>query len=60
MGTDRESSGGDEDGRSHEVPNLTISDNSTFPNTLSVNPSLTIMALSQRTAGGHLARRQVP
>lgn len=38
------------DGRSFDVPNLYISDNSTFPSALSVNPALTIMALSLRTA----------
>jgi choline dehydrogenase-like flavoprotein len=32
------------------VPNLYISDNSTFPSALTVNPALTIMALSLRTA----------
>ncbi|MDQ3167916.1 MAG: GMC family oxidoreductase [Chloroflexota bacterium] len=57
MGTDRDTSVVDADGRSHEVPNLTISDNSTFPSVLAANPSLTIMALSLRTADRHLARR---
>jgi choline dehydrogenase-like flavoprotein len=38
------------DGRSHDIPNLYISDNSTFPSALSVNPALTIMALALRTA----------
>ena len=37
-------------GQSFEIPNLYISDNSTFPSGLSVNPALTIMALSLRTA----------
>lgn len=37
-------------GRSFDIPNLYISDNSTFPSALSVNPALTIMALSLRTA----------
>jgi choline dehydrogenase-like flavoprotein len=40
----------DRDGRAFDVPNLYISDNSTFPSALSVNPALTIMALSLRTA----------
>lgn len=37
-------------GRSFDVPNLHISDNSTFPSALSANPALTIMALALRTA----------
>jgi choline dehydrogenase-like flavoprotein len=46
----------DRDGRSFDVPNLHVSDNSTFPSALSVNPALTIMALSLRTADRFLAR----
>ena len=38
------------DGRSFDIPNLYIADNSIFPSALSVNPALTIMALSLRTA----------
>jgi len=45
----------DRDGRVFGVPNLYISDNSTFPSALSVNPALTIMALSLRTADRFLA-----
>jgi choline dehydrogenase-like flavoprotein len=37
-------------GRSHEVTNLWICDNSIFPSALAANPALTIMALSLRTA----------
>ncbi len=37
-------------GRSFDVPNLWICDNSIFPSSLSANPALTIMALSLRTA----------
>ena len=40
----------DADGRSHDIPNLWICDNSTFPSALSANPCLTQMALSLRTA----------
>jgi len=40
----------DADGRSHDIPNLWISDNSTFPSSLNANPCLTQMALSLRTA----------
>jgi len=57
MGEDPDDSVVDADGRSHEIPNLYISDNSTFPSALSANPALTIMALSLRTADRFLARR---
>jgi choline dehydrogenase-like flavoprotein len=40
----------DGDGRSHDIPNLWISDNSSFPSALSANPGLIQMALSLRTA----------
>ncbi|RYU77994.1 GMC family oxidoreductase [Hymenobacter persicinus] len=40
----------DANGRAFDVPNLYICDNSVFPSALSVNPALTIMALSLRTA----------
>jgi choline dehydrogenase-like flavoprotein len=40
----------DRNGRAFDVPNLYICDNSVFPSALSVNPALTIMALSLRTA----------
>ncbi|WP_082116186.1 GMC family oxidoreductase [Hymenobacter terrenus] len=48
----------DADGRAFDVPNLYICDNSTFPSALSVNPALTIMALSLRTADKFLAKEQ--
>lgn len=38
------------DGQSFDIPNLYICDNSIFPSALTVNPALTIMALSLRTA----------
>lgn len=50
MGTDADSAVVNPNGRTFDVPNLYISDNSTFASALSVNPSLTIMALSLRTA----------
>jgi len=56
MGDDPTDSVVDRDGRVHDVPNLIICDNSTFPSALSVNPALTIMALSLRTADRFLAR----
>jgi choline dehydrogenase-like flavoprotein len=37
-------------GRSHDIRNLWISDNSTFPAALAANPALTIMALALRSA----------
>ncbi len=44
------------DGRSHDIPNLYVMDNSIFPTALSVNPALTIMALSLRAADRFIAR----
>ena len=45
------------DGQSFDVPNLYLSDNSTFPSALAVNPALTIMALALRTADRFLAHQ---
>ncbi len=56
MGSDARHAVVSNDGRSFDVPNLYISDNSTFPSALSVNPALTIMALSLRTADRFLTR----
>lgn len=56
MGRDARSAVVDPDGCSFDVPNLYISDNSTFPSALSANPALTIMALSLRTADRFLER----
>ena len=56
MGDDPADSVVDRDGRAHDLPNLIICDNSVFPSALSVNPALTIMALSLRTADRFLAR----
>jgi len=46
------------EGRSFDIPNLFICDNSVFPSALGVNPALTIMALSLRTADRFLERAQ--
>ena len=54
MGVSSEKSVVDPFGRSHEIPNLWISDNSTFPSALPANPALTIMALALRTAQAFL------
>ena len=56
MGDDPADSVVNGDGRTHDVPNLIVCDNSVFPSALSVNPALTIMALSLRTADRFLAR----
>lgn len=56
MGTDANEAVVDADGRSFEVPNLYVCDNSVFPSALSANPALTIMALSLRTADRFLDR----
>ncbi|GAB0117072.1 GMC family oxidoreductase [Acidisoma sp. 7E03] len=50
MGASRETSVVDADCRSWDVPNLWICDGSVFPTVGGVNPSLTITALSLRTA----------
>lgn len=55
MSTDPDDGVVDADGRSHEIPNLWICDNSVFPSALAANPALTIMALSLRTADRFLA-----
>ncbi|GAA3769777.1 GMC family oxidoreductase [Terriglobus aquaticus] len=55
MGTSAADSVVDPYGRSWDVPNLWIADNSVFPTSLAVNPALTIMALSLRTADKYLA-----
>ncbi|MCT8003632.1 GMC family oxidoreductase [Sphingomonas sanguinis] len=63
IGTCRMGEKGDEavvdaDGRSFDIPNLLICDNSIFPSALAANPALTIMALSLRTADRFLASGQ--
>jgi choline dehydrogenase-like flavoprotein len=50
MGDSAKDSVVDAYGRSHEVGNLWICDNSVFPSALAANPALTIMALALRTA----------
>jgi len=50
MGDDPTRSAVDRNGESHEVRGLFVGDGSLVPRTLSVNPSLTIMALATRLA----------
>jgi choline dehydrogenase-like flavoprotein len=50
MGSDPERSVVDSHGESHDVRRLFVGDSSVVPRTLSVNPSLTIMALASRLA----------
>ncbi len=50
MGDDPARSAVDRNGESHEVRGLYVGDGSLVPRTLSVNPSLTIMALATRLA----------
>jgi choline dehydrogenase-like flavoprotein len=50
MGSDPSNSVVDNRGESHEVKRLYVGDSSLIPRTLSVNPSLTIMALASRLA----------
>ena len=55
MSADPDSGVIDRWGRSHEVPNLFVSDGSQFTSSLAGNPTLTIVALALRQAG-HIAR----
>jgi choline dehydrogenase-like flavoprotein len=50
MGTDPARSVVDQWGRHHRVPNLWVTDASTFPTCVGVNPQLTIMAFAKRSA----------
>jgi gluconate 2-dehydrogenase alpha chain len=52
FGSDAASSVCDADGRSHDVGNLYAADGSLFPTSSGFNPTLTIMALAMRVAGG--------
>jgi choline dehydrogenase-like flavoprotein len=56
MGHDPASSVVDAFGQVHDTPGLWICDNSTYPSALGVNPALTQMALSLRTADALLTR----
>ncbi len=56
MGSDAAEAVVDSEGRSFDVPNLYIADNSIFPSALSANPALTIMALALRIADRFIAR----
>jgi choline dehydrogenase-like flavoprotein len=56
MGTDGDRAVVDPSGRSFDIANLWICDNSVFPSALAANPALTIMALSLRTADAFLRR----
>ncbi len=56
MGTSAAESVVDPWGKSWDVPNLWVADNSVFPTSLAANPALTIMALSLRTADKFLAQ----
>ena len=51
MGSDPERSAVDADAQAWDVKRLYVGDGSLVPHTLSVNPSLTIMALASRLAG---------
>jgi choline dehydrogenase-like flavoprotein len=50
MGSDPTRSVVDRNGESHDVRRLFVGDGSVIPQTLSVNPSLTIMSLASRLA----------
>ena len=55
MSTDAGDGVVDPQGRSFDVPNLWICDNSVFPSAMPANPALAIMALGLRTADAFLA-----
>ncbi|ROQ37298.1 choline dehydrogenase-like flavoprotein [Frondihabitans sp. PhB188] len=55
MGDSADSAVVDADGRSFDVPNLWIADNSVFPSAVVANPALAIMALGLRSAEKFLA-----
>ena len=55
MGTSAMNSVVDSYGKSWDISNLWIADNSVFPTSLAANPALTIMALSLRTADRYLS-----
>lgn len=56
MGNDSTKAVVNDESKSFDIPNLYIADNSIFPSALSVNPALTIMALSLRIADCFLKR----
>jgi choline dehydrogenase-like flavoprotein len=58
MGDDGERAVVDATGRSFDIANLWICDNSVFPSAMAANPALTIMALALRTADAFLGRAQ--
>ena len=58
MGNDDASSVVNSDGRSHDIANLYIADNSIFPSALSANPALTIMAVSLRIADKFIEKKK--
>jgi choline dehydrogenase-like flavoprotein len=57
MGHDAERAVVDAHGRSFDIDNLWICDNSVFPSAMAANPALTIMALSLRTGDAFLSQR---
>ncbi len=59
MGSDPRRSAVDANGRSHEISGLYVGDGSIIPASLSVNPSLTIMAFAAKIAD-HLAKELSP
>ncbi len=58
MGTEAGKAVVNREGRSFDIPNLFIADNSIFPSALSANPALTIMALSLHIADCFLSKQK--
>ena len=55
MGRDASDSVADAWGRVHDAPWLRVADSSLFPDSLEINPYLTVMALADRAAEAILA-----
>lgn len=57
MGLDPRTSVVDDEGRSHDIPNLLVFDGSTFPTSSGTNPTATVAALALRNTERLLSRR---
>ncbi len=59
MGRDASDSVTDAWGRVHGLPWLRVADSSLFPDSVEINPYLTVMALADRVAEGILRDRRI-
>jgi choline dehydrogenase-like flavoprotein len=60
MGPDASRAVVDEDGRHHQLENVSVHDGSIFPTSLATNPQVSIYAFAARAAGGLAARLGKP